>query len=101
MNEVLIALQGTSKIKPLSKEYFLKTHPSWTERKFRKEIASLREKGFPIISSSGTYGYWLSDKDSNDFKVFKAEIMHRIQNMSHMIKVMEGVPSEEQERMTL
>lgn len=100
-SEVLTALQGKTKYQPLTKQEFLLTHEGWTDRRFRMAIAELREDGYCIVSNSGTIGYWITDRNSEDFKIFERQMLHRIMRISNSLKAMKGYSIEGQEVMKI
>lgn len=87
--KVLEMLKGKTKYLPLSKMDAC-TQLGINEREFRVCIHNLRMKGYPIVSHSAHYGYWLADIDSDDFNVFRMETRARVSKLCKMLGAMEG-----------
>lgn len=60
-----------------------------SDRNVRKAISEMRKKGLPVMSSSSSYGYWITEELDADYRTFRAEMMSRCNDGWRTIRAMD------------
>ena len=75
--------------KPISKKE-LHSMTGYNDREIRAAVQTLRNKGYPVMSSSKTNGYWIA-RNEYEINMLIAELKSRASEMMNTVRSLENV----------